>query len=201
MQEQTDRWRAELRVRMRTARASLDKPSLDHVAARVLHHLDASLAAANNLAAYLAIGGEVPVDATLYKARSHGANTYVPQVIDTQMQFVRIDHTTRFTRNRFGILEPEDIDPPGTEPMLDLVLVPLVAFDDHGHRVGMGGGFYDRYFAASRYLERPRPQLIGVAHDFQRVDSLQPMPWDVPLDAIVTESGLVNAKPLDTSAN
>jgi 5-formyltetrahydrofolate cyclo-ligase len=74
---------------------------------------------------------------------------------------------------------------------LDLVLTPLVAFDAQGHRLGMGGGFYDRSFAYllrhSRWL---RPRLIGLAYDFQRQTRLPHQPWDVPLHAIATDHRL-----------
>ena len=66
--------------------------------------------------------------------------------------------------------------------------MPLVGFDRLGHRLGMGGGFYDRTFAAESWRFR-RPCLIGVAHDCQEVEQLSAQPWDVPLDALVTPSG------------
>jgi 5-formyltetrahydrofolate cyclo-ligase len=74
---------------------------------------------------------------------------------------------------------------------LDLMLVPLVGFDGACNRIGMGGGFYDRTLA---YLRRRRhwrrPRLIGIAHECQRVDRIDPRPWDIPLDAVVTEQGV-----------
>jgi len=75
---------------------------------------------------------------------------------------------------------------------LDIALVPLVAFDDYGRRLGMGGGYYDRTFAYLRHREHwRRPKLIGVAFEFQRVAELPAQPWDVPLDGIITEKGLL----------
>jgi 5-formyltetrahydrofolate cyclo-ligase len=64
----------------------------------------------------------------------------------------------------------------------DLILVPLLAFDAAFNRVGQGGGHYDRYLAA-----HPSALRIGLAWDFQRVDAIAPQPWDVPLDAVLTE--------------
>ena len=73
---------------------------------------------------------------------------------------------------------------------LDLVLVPLVAFDARGVRLGMGGGYYDRSFAYLNFRSRwRRPRLIGVGFDFQRAESISPQPWDVCLDGVITERG------------
>jgi 5-formyltetrahydrofolate cyclo-ligase len=71
---------------------------------------------------------------------------------------------------------------------LDLLFVPLVAFDDAGNRLGMGGGYYDRTLAYLR-LRRHwyRPRVIGLAHTLQRVASLPKNAWNVPVDAVVTE--------------
>ena len=85
--------------------------------------------------------------------------------------------------NRFGIAEPAR-GAPVSVLKLSAALTPLVAFDDAGRRLGMGAGFYDRRFAASRH-----PVLIGVAHELQRVPRLPQQDWDVPLDAVVTEAG------------
>jgi len=90
--------------------------------------------------------------------------------------------------NQFGIAEPM-VSPRYylRADALDLLLVPLVAFDVNGNRLGMGGGFYDRTLA---YLKRRqhwcRPYLLGIAHDFQRVESLKRADWDIPLQAILT---------------
>ena len=95
--------------------------------------------------------------------------------------------------NRFGIPEPvvplrETLD----LKSLDLVLMPLVAFDGQGNRLGMGGGFYDRSFA---FLRRRRhwlkPRLVGLAFDFQRAASLPHADWDVPMQGVITESGFL----------
>jgi 5-formyltetrahydrofolate cyclo-ligase len=77
---------------------------------------------------------------------------------------------------------------PTGEPVApDCLLVPLVGFDDAGHRLGYGGGYYDRTLAAAS----PRPLAIGVGYAFQRLPTLHPQPHDQPMDAIVTEEGLV----------
>ena len=68
---------------------------------------------------------------------------------------------------------------------VDVALVPCVAFDAEGYRIGHGGGFYDRFLAAY-----PAVEAVGLAFECQRVPSCLPQPWDVPLDVLVTEAGL-----------
>ncbi|MDE0927271.1 MAG: 5-formyltetrahydrofolate cyclo-ligase [Acidimicrobiales bacterium] len=87
----------------------------------------------------------------------------------------------------FGTKEPvtgQEVDPLD----MDLVLLPLVGADQQGNRIGHGAGFYDRTFA-NRQAGKP-PFLVGVAHSFQVVDALTSQPWDVPLDLIITDTGL-----------
>ncbi len=94
--------------------------------------------------------------------------------------------------NRFRIPEPRHrvIDLLFARE-LDLILMPLVGFDDDGNRLGMGGGFYDRTLAFRHARRRWRkPMLIGVAFELQRCPPLPAEPWDVPLDGIVTEDGV-----------
>ncbi len=72
---------------------------------------------------------------------------------------------------------------------LDLVFLPLVAFDRVGHRVGMGGGYYDRTFAFVQQMHH-KPILIGLAYEMQQVDGLPFCTWDIPLDGVLTEKQL-----------
>ena len=116
-----------------------------------------------------------------------------------RMRFARLGPDTSFTKNRYGILEPDV--PAGslaTALELDVVLVPLVAFDRRGGRLGMGGGYYDATFAflASRTCWH-EPKLVGVAFSFQEVPHIDSDPWDIPLSAVVTERGAVSITPVD----
>src|SRR5690606_23274267 len=90
--------------------------------------------------------------------------------------------------NRFGIPEPDvpqcELLPPSA---MTLVVMPLVGFDLQGHRLGMGGGWYDRSFAF-RQSAAPPPFLVGAAFSAQQVDAIAPEPWDVDVDAVCTES-------------
>lgn len=141
------------------------------------------LSTAKRILSYCAFKGEIS-PATLVS--QYKALIYLPKIIDYQ------DKTMHFypdcddkIHNRFGIAEPNSVDKPLDIPKFDVVLVPLVAFDQQGNRLGMGAGFYDRAFSATNSSNK-KPLLIGLAHDFQQVTSLQPEVWDMPLDVILT---------------
>ena len=92
--------------------------------------------------------------------------------------------------NRYGIPEPMDTQPRSAR-QLDLLLIPLVGFDSAGHRLGMGGGYYDATLAFLRHRRHWRkPRLLGVAYECQKVEALPHDPWDMPLDAVLTERRL-----------
>src|SRR5690606_19024564 len=144
---------------------------------------------ARTIAAYLAASGEIPLDSVIEHAWMSGKCVFLPRLRGAHLEFHRYTPDTRMQDNRFGIAEPE-IRAHSRAPtrFLDIVLVPLVAFDTAGTRLGMGGGFYDRTFAFLRNRRCwRRPLLIGVGHEFQCLSTLPPAPWDVPLHAAVTD--------------
>ncbi len=99
--------------------------------------------------------------------------------------------------NRYGIPEP-DVDPAQAllPEQMALVLAPLVGFDPHCRRLGMGGGWYDRSFAFRQRQPAP-PWLVGVGFSAQQVPSLPVEDWDVAVDAICTELGTLHPEPLN----
>ena len=104
------------------------------------------------------------------------------------MAYRLMGRDTTLLRNSFGLWEPvggELISP----RRLDLVITPLVAFDKNKHRVGMGGGYFDRCFAFLRHRrEWLTPKLVGVAFACQEVAEISPNPWDVRLYAVYTDN-------------
>lgn len=124
-----------------------------------------------------------------------GKHVYLPVLSSDRhgrLEFARYLPDSRMLPNRFNIPEPQVV--PGSlvsARALDLALTPLVGFDSTGGRLGMGGGYYDRTFAFLRNRRHwKKPHLIGLAYDFQRVSHLERKAWDVPLEAVVTETGI-----------
>ncbi|WP_229803266.1 5-formyltetrahydrofolate cyclo-ligase [Litchfieldella qijiaojingensis] len=153
---------------------------------------------ASRIALYLPNDGEIDATPLIAWLRQRGAKVYLPvlqPLTHNRLWFVRYQASTPMVRNRFGISEPDTRHAAHRARRLpawalDLVLLPLVGFDDQGRRIGMGGGFYDRSFAFTR-RPGPRPRLIGVAHAVQQVRELPTASWDVPLDAIVSDVGVI----------
>jgi 5-formyltetrahydrofolate cyclo-ligase len=145
-----------------------------------------------HIAAYLANDGELDLASTLVRARAMRKQLYLPALHGQRLWFFPYREDTPLAPNRFAIPEPALHPTLRRAPnVLDLVLMPLVAFDLRGHRIGMGGGYYDRTFAyLLGRLEWRRPKLIGIAYDFQQTDAIEARHWDVPLDGIATENGL-----------
>lgn len=147
------------------------------------------------IAAYSAVGGELDVTPILAHALRHGRHIYLPAVVGTasrQLEFRPWHTDTPMEKSHYGIPQPVAHDAPPVAPeALDLVLVPLTAVDTSGNRLGQGAGYYDSTFAFLRDDNRARPVLAGMAYDFQIVDAIDPKPWDVPLDFIVTPAAII----------
>jgi 5-formyltetrahydrofolate cyclo-ligase len=139
---------------------------------------------AKKIALYHAINREVDLSSMWRSAPLHGKYCYLPAINqDGTLNFLPVTPNTACLPNQYGILEPNAIPDQAISPaMFDIIFTPLVAFDTLGRRLGMGKGFYDKTLAN----ERPK-LLLGVGYEFQRQDLISPEPWDIRLDAIVTE--------------
>lgn len=209
----TDAWRQEIRKRILAERSALtpaisaaSEASLgmqfkhyfsNHFKTRphVPDYARGSAFKGLTVAGYLATRGELSPAACLKAVRQSGGQTYLPVIRQKRLKFAPFDETTRFEKGRYAIDIPvcEESDLLDARQM-DIVLVPLVAFDIHGNRLGMGGGYYDRSFAflmndvseASDNAEM-HTLFLGIAHEFQRIDQVPVESWDVPLDGALTE--------------
>jgi 5-formyltetrahydrofolate cyclo-ligase len=186
MSTDRDRLRRELRQRRRELPAARRIAAADALAARLLALPFAP--ERGYVAGYWAMDGEIALHA--WQLRLPRNCVYCLPVLggDDRLRFAPWRPGDPLVTNRFGIPEP-DAEPASALPASEMAFVamPLVGFDADGHRLGMGGGWYDRSFAFRRESPAP-PWLVGVGFETQRIDALDAQDWDVRPDAICTES-------------
>lgn len=185
--------RARIRRMLRARRRALSHRARRDAAIRVAARICRlpGFSAARRIAAYLPFDGELDLQPLMRLASANGKQLCLPMIDPRRPGVMALGHLgsgTRLLPNRFGILEPwrrSTVQLPLTQ--IDVVLVPLVAFDDAGNRLGMGAGYYDRLLQRRQHGRWQRPLLIGTAFDIQRVGRLPCQPWDVTLDYVITE--------------
>jgi len=182
-----------LRQSIRQQRRSLTRDEADHHAEQLAHRTarHAFVLQSQRIATYLAADGEIDPYPLMQSLWASGKTLYLPVLApfsNRKLWFAEYNPTDILAFNRFGI--PEPVRRRLIKPCaLDLVLTPLVAFDSNGHRIGMGGGYYDRSFAFLRRRQHWRkPRLLGLAYELQKQTSIKPNDWDIPLDAVATEA-------------
>jgi 5-formyltetrahydrofolate cyclo-ligase len=187
---------ADLRLQKRAQRRALSDAIQAHHADQLNHNILGCQQFLNcqRLACYLPNDGEIDPIPIIENAWRRRKKTYLPVLspLKDSLYFAPFTPDFSLTTNKFGIFEP-DCHPRYwlRANQIDLMLLPLVAFDDSGNRLGMGGGFYDRSLAHLQLRQHIRkPYLIGLAHELQKADQVITQSWDIPLDAIATEKRL-----------
>ncbi len=183
-----------LRKHIRQQRHRLDQRERHHCAIKVAHNLSrlSLFRNADRIACYLPNDGELDLSDVIKHIWHMRKRCYLPildHLSNNRLWFAPYTPTTPLGSNCYRIPEP-DISPRyfARAHSLDLVLMPLVAFDESGNRLGMGGGYYDRTLSFLHHRTRwRRPKLLGIAYDFQKQDKLPAENWDIPLDGIITE--------------
>ena len=184
--------RTEIRKKVREARRNLT-PSFQNQAEENLtinFSQQVNLPKKAKIGLYLSNDGELRTNKLIQTLRVKKHQVYLPIIHPfngASLLFQQYEENSPMVANRYAILEPKlncsQICP---LPELDILLMPLVAFDEQGNRLGMGGGYYDRTLAKHYAEQREKPKLIGLAHDCQKVESLPIEAWDVPLEQILT---------------
>lgn len=181
-----DLLRRELRARRRALPAAQRIAAADALAARLLELPFAP--ERGYVAGYWAMDGEIALHAWQLRL-PRGCVYCLPVLADGELlRFAPWRPGDALVSNRFGIPEP-DVEPSSalTASEMAFVAIPLVGFDAHGMRLGMGGGWYDRSFGFRQASPAP-PWLVGAGFESQRVDALPAQDWDVRLDATCTEA-------------
>lgn len=178
----------QLRRQLKKLRSSLTSEYIrvcsDRIAGYILQSEEYKRA--GSIMGYLAFGNEISVDQILRQALADKKKVYVPWVFSaTEMVAARIWTMTDFVSDRYGIrtvAEPAEISAPD---LLELILVPAVAYDREGNRLGMGAGYYDRFLARAR-----KEVTCGIACAALLQEKLPYDVNDVPVAALVDENGI-----------
>jgi 5-formyltetrahydrofolate cyclo-ligase len=182
--------RKELR-RRRRAFDPLERARRSKLAAAAVTRLPQFKAGAR-VAIYLPFDGETDTSDLIAAARRRRVRIFTPVIVDRRHGRIRFQPLTgRTRRGVFGIHVPSRKGRPIEPRWFNLMVVPLVGVDHAGHRLGFGGGYYDRALAFRRTrLRWPGPRLVGLCFGCQKVPTVHAQPWDARLDAIATEAGL-----------
>ena len=144
----------------------------------------------NRVGIYLSNDGEIDTSPIIQALWQQNKEVYLPLIHPFSkgyLLFQRYEKNSPMTTNRYGILEPElNCSQVCPVEQLDVLCTPLVAFDQAGNRLGMGGGYYDRSLAKYYREALTKPEIIGLAHNCQMVEALPIESWDVPLKTIIT---------------
>jgi 5-formyltetrahydrofolate cyclo-ligase len=189
--------KSDLRQKLRARRRALSADEQHQAARRLAVNLTGTrlFLTSRRVACYLPNDGEIDSAPVIEHIRRLRKILYLPvlsRLSHDRLWFAEAGPKTKFVPNRFGIPEPvvrsRDLV---RAQELDLILLPLVGFDDKGNRLGMGGGFYDRSLEFLRHRNHWRkPHLLGIAYDFQRINGLAADPWDVPLQGVITDQAV-----------
>ncbi len=196
---------SQLRKKIRQQRHSFSPEQQEQAASKLLLHIleDENFKKASKIAFYQAFDGEIDPAPAIQAALEHGKRCFLPVISlgNESLAFVEYTVESSLEKNHFGILQPKLYPNNALAPEhMDVIFMPLVAFDLSGSRLGMGKGYYDRNLAF--ILENSRemslnsvkiPKLVGLAHECQRVEQLERAEWDVPLDKIITDQATYTA--------
>lgn len=191
---ETDRraMRVALRERRRTLPASIRIAAAESLANRLLSLT--FMPASGHVAGYWAVDGEISLHA--WQLRLPATVDYCLPVLHESghLRFARWEPGGSLVTNKYGIPEPDvDADQLLEPDQVALVVLPLVGFDARCHRIGMGGGWYDRSFGFRQSRPAP-PWLVGAAFATQQVDHIESEAWDVTPDAVCCEDATHIAK-------
>lgn len=190
--------RQALRTQIRFQRKRLSAKAHETAANRAATHLIHSdlYQKSEHIACYLACGSEMNTQRIIEQIGCDQKCCYLPILHPAKENFLvfqQYDSVASLILNKYHILEPAwDGERQIDAATLDLVILPLVAFDRQGNRLGQGGGYYDRAFAfRANSVNAKKPILCGLAYAFQEVERLASASWDVRLDAIVTDKEII----------
>lgn len=199
--QHTSKKKLELRKKLRAARSQTAQEFANTATINLTAELKTltPYQTAQKIAIYLPIGSEFPTSAILTDTNTLNKQIYIPYISDKQkhtMTFCLLQRDrqgniqTELQENSYNIPEPKEFSKSSAidEQSLDIIFMPLLGFNLQGDRLGMGGGYYDRALSFKNKTKSfCQPYLIGLAYEAQLTDELNAQPWDIKLDAVITE--------------
>ena len=178
-----------LRKKIIAERQLISAPIANEVSQKIGNFLLEIISKNSKVAGYCAVRGEVDVSGLLEKLQARGNKVALPVIYDGSkiLKFLEVVSDSTLVAGKYGISCPQPHLP---EIIPDVLIVPMVAFDDFGHRLGYGGGYYDATLASLRYRNK-KLLVIGVAYAMQCVENLPIHDGDEKMDMVVTEEGIV----------
>lgn len=171
----------ELRSAIRTRKRAMTEEEILHRSAELAEQFAQCepYRAAKTIYGYLPYNQEVRTVPMLRRAIAQGKRVAVPKVYGDTMKFIYLDDLSQVAKGYAGIPEPI-ADEPVANDETALVLMPGLAFDPAGHRIGYGGGFYDKFLA-----QEPNHPTVALCYDFQMVEHLETEEFDIPVDLVI----------------
>lgn len=164
-----------------------DKTSMDKKIIESFKKED-SYKKARGIFIYIGFGSEINTKVIIEDALKKGKEVYVPKVKGKEMLLIKIDSLENLVTSSYGILEPIGDNNNFDVDKLDLLVMPGVAFDNSGNRIGYGGGYYDRFLEKNK----TNAEKIALAYEFQILNSINNEKHDVKVDKIITEERIIN---------
>lgn len=187
--------RVELRKTIRIKRQELSTSEQQTASKLLLQRLSShtKVQSAQTIALYLANDGELDLMPFIKWCWQQKKHVYLPVLhpfCSGHLLFLLFEDNSIMVKNHYGIFEPKlEVSKVCPLEQLDVLCTPLVAFDNSGARLGMGGGFYDRTLS---HWQQYQVYPMGLAHDCQQVDKVPTEHWDIPLPEIITPTKTIN---------
>ena len=175
-----------IREKMKSLRAALSASEVEILSKRIYDNFfSLDVFDKEKFFVYLSFENEVKTDEIILELEKRKKQIFVPKIYGKVMKSVKINTKTTFLSNNFGIKEPIG-EPSDTNNFV--AIMPCLAVDKQGKRVGFGGGYYDKFLANKNALK------IVLCYDFQVVDKIDSEPFDIPVDYIVTDKRIIKTR-------
>jgi 5-formyltetrahydrofolate cyclo-ligase len=186
-----------LRKQILQNRKALSTTQIINASKKISHHFCQStyFSTYTNFACYMAVNKEIDPQFIMHDVWQAKKQCFLPVLHpkkQNELLFQRYEENDELQKNRYNILEPVYDSNKIIAPQdLHVVLMPLVAFDQNGNRLGMGAGYYDRTFSFHANSHQS-PLLVGLGYDFQQLEQVPCDSWDIKLTTVLTETGFLS---------